>query len=143
MLDRELWQEAQAAGKEDERSGSWIINKALREYLNKGKKKRKPTAVKKVENAVMWIPLNSGEHGITAEDIKKYQRLYPAVNIESELRAMIGWTDANPAKRKTAAGIARFINSWLSRAQDKGGSGFVKSSAAQTTLSNIEGFLNE
>ena len=29
MLDRELWKEAQNAGKLDERSGSWVLNKAL------------------------------------------------------------------------------------------------------------------
>ena len=31
---------------------------------------------------------------------------------------MIGWLDANPKNRKTRLGIRRFINGWLSRAQD-------------------------
>lgn len=32
---------------------------------------------------------------------------------------MKGWLNANPTKRKTKRGIKRFINSWLSREQDK------------------------
>ena len=34
---------------------------------------------------------------------------------------MVGWLDSNPTKRKTKRGINRFINNWLSNAQDKGG----------------------
>ena len=59
---------------------------------------------------------------VAETDISKWGELYPAVNVEQELRGMIGWLDANPKKRKTRKGIKRFINSWLSRAQDSGGS---------------------
>ena len=38
------------------------------------------------------------------------------------LAAMASWCDANPTKRKTIKGIKRFVNSWLARAQDRGGS---------------------
>jgi len=31
---------------------------------------------------------------------------------------MIGWLDANSNNRKTPRGIKKFINGWLSRAQD-------------------------
>ena len=53
-------------------------------------------------------------------DIDSWAALYPAVDILQELRKMAGWCDANPVKRKTKAGIKRFINSWLAREQDKG-----------------------
>ena len=43
MLDRELWKMAQDAGKDDDRSGSWILNRALEQYLNKTKPKVKVT----------------------------------------------------------------------------------------------------
>lgn len=59
---------------------------------------------------------------VAETDVSKWAELYPAVNVEQELRGMIGWLDANPKKRKTRKGIKRFINSWLSRAQDSGGS---------------------
>ena len=56
------------------------------------------------------------------EDVLKWQQLYPAVAVFQELNAMTGWLDANPTKRKTPRGIKRFVNSWLARAQDRGGS---------------------
>jgi len=56
------------------------------------------------------------------EDVLKWQQLYPAVDVFQELNAMTGWLDANPTKRKTPRGIKRFVNSWLARAQDRGGS---------------------
>jgi len=55
-------------------------------------------------------------------DIIQWGRTYPAVNVDQELMAMESWLDANPTKRKTKAGIKRFVNSWLSRAQNQGGS---------------------
>lgn len=58
---------------------------------------------------------------IYQSDIDQWQSLYPVVNVLQQLRAMSGWLDANPAKRKTKQGIRRFINSWLTREQDRGG----------------------
>jgi hypothetical protein len=71
--------------------------------------------------------LNTGEHWEPEqEDIIKWQQLYPKVDVFQELNAMEGWLDANPKKRKTKRGIKTFCNSWLSRAQDKGGSPMVQ-----------------
>ena len=56
------------------------------------------------------------------KDVIAWQRTYPAINVHQELMAMESWCDANPTKRKTKKGIKRFVNSWLSRAQDRGGS---------------------
>ena len=39
-----------------------------------------------------------------------------------ELRKMRGWCEANPKKRKTKNGVKRFINAWLAKEQDRGGS---------------------
>tara|TARA_R110000822_G_scaffold66318_1_gene162048 strand:+ start:599 stop:1012 length:414 start_codon:yes stop_codon:yes gene_type:complete len=55
-------------------------------------------------------------------DVIAWSRTYPAVDVFQELRAMESWLDANPTKRKTKGGIKRFVNSWLSRSQDRGGS---------------------
>jgi len=73
------------------------------------------------EPAVISLPLNDGTlHGVTASEVKKYRELYPAVDVMQELRNMVGWLDGNPSKRKTKAGVRRFINGWLSREQDRG-----------------------
>jgi len=67
--------------------------------------------------------LNTGERWEPEDtDMIAWAKAYPAVDVFQELRAMESWLDANPKKRKTKAGIKRFVNSWLSRSQDRGGS---------------------
>src|SRR5690606_28512598 len=45
-----------------------------------------------------------------------------AVDVPQQLRAIRQWLIANPQKRKTSRGMKRFVVSWLTRDQDKGGS---------------------
>lgn len=72
------------------------------------------------EPVVITLTLNDkSQFPVTETDMRNWQELYPAVNILQELRNMKGWLDSNPSKRKTKAGIRRFINGWLSREQDK------------------------
>ena len=67
------------------------------------------------------LPLNDGKmFDVTREYVEEKKKLYPAVDVEQELRKMRGWCDDNPANRKTARGIKRFINGWLTREQDRG-----------------------
>lgn len=75
------------------------------------------------------MKLNTGEDWQPSQEaIDKWTTAYPAVDVEQELAAMDAWLDSNPTKRKTKRGISRFANSWLARAQDKGGSPMAKSS---------------
>lgn len=74
------------------------------------------------EPPVITLLLNTGvEYSIMQADVNGWMELYPAVDIIQELRAMKGWCEANPKKRKTASGIKRFVNSWLAKEQNKGG----------------------
>ena len=57
---------------------------------------------------------------ITKDQATRWQELYPAVNVATELSKIIGWLEANPSKRKTKRGMLSFVNRWLSREQDKG-----------------------
>jgi len=67
--------------------------------------------------------LKSGDHWTPEDDqIIKWQQTYKNIDVYRELDAMDCWCEANPAKRKTKSGIARFINAWLSRADQQGGS---------------------
>lgn len=61
-------------------------------------------------------------YDVPQEKITLWRETYPAVDVEQELRRMIAWLDSNPSKRKTRRGIERFINNWLARTQDSGGS---------------------
>ena len=56
---------------------------------------------------------------ITVEDKKVWKEAYPACDINAELLKMKAWLLANPDKRKY--NYKRFINNWLSKQQDKGG----------------------
>jgi hypothetical protein len=56
---------------------------------------------------------------LTERDIQEWSAAYPACGIELELTRMATWLIANPTKRKS--NYRRFINIWLSRSQDKGG----------------------
>ena len=72
---------------------------------------------------VISLPLNDKSlYPVIQSQVDEWSGLYPAVNVMQELRKMAGWLDANPSKRKTKRGILRFVNGWLSREQDRGGS---------------------
>jgi len=58
----------------------------------------------------------------TQDMLDKWKEAYPGVSVEAELAKMAAWALSNPAKRKTARGVSRFCNSWLAKAQDRGGS---------------------
>lgn len=73
------------------------------------------------ELPVETIPLNDGtDYPVYRREADEYARLYPAVDVVQELRKMRGWCMAHPARRKTRRGVKGFINTWLSREQDKG-----------------------
>ena len=69
------------------------------------------------------LPLNDRTfYDVPLDKITLWRNTYLAVDVEQELRRMIAWLDSNPTKRKTRRGIERFINNWLARTQDSGGS---------------------
>lgn len=77
---------------------------------------------KEVEPPVITLLLNDGtEYPVYQEYVDKMAKLYPVVDVMQELRNMSAWCINNPKKRKTRSGITRFMNTWLSNEQDKGG----------------------
>lgn len=76
-------------------------------------------------------------------DILRWQKAYPAVDVFAELNAMEAWFRANASRRKTSDGIKRFVNSWLSRAQEKGGSPFVKEQKRSSKKVNLRSWSND
>ena len=90
------------------------------------------------EPPVISIPLNDGsEYGVTHEDFDKYCELYPAVDVMQELRGMVGWCDANPTRKKTKSGVKKFINAWLSKAQNQGGRGFTQKAVPRNPYADM------
>ncbi len=75
---------------------------------------------KETSTAVIILPCLKGyQHKIFKEDIAYYHKLYPAVDIEQQLRNMLGWLESNPNNKKSANGIKSFITRWLSKEQDR------------------------
>lgn len=66
------------------------------------------------------IPLNDGsEWRPTQAEYEEYERLYPAVDVKSEIAGMRAWCLSNPKSKKTKGGVKRFLNGWLAREQNK------------------------
>ena len=59
--------------------------------------------------------------GIRDDEISAWSEAYPTCNVLGELKKMAEWLKANPDKKKIR--YRRFIVNWLSRTQDRGGSG--------------------
>ena len=68
-------------------------------------------------------------YNVTEQELQEWRSLYPAVDVEQQLRAMQGWSDANPKQRKTRAGVRRFITAWLNKEQNRAGGGVTPKSA--------------
>lgn len=68
---------------------------------------------------VISFLLNDGSmYDVLENDVIMYQQLYPAVDVMQELRGIVAWCDANAKNRKTRSGAKRFMNNWLSKAQN-------------------------
>lgn len=92
--------------------------------------------------SVFSLPLNDGSgFEVTASYCMKLSELYPSCDVIQELRNMAGWLISNPRRRKTASGIKRFINAWLSREQNSprcaSGSGYA--SKAESIARSYDG----
>ncbi|MCD7824576.1 MAG: hypothetical protein LUH14_01190 [Clostridiaceae bacterium] len=97
------------------------------------------------EMPVITLLLNTGEeYRVMQKDVEEWMGLYPAVDVMQELRSMKGWCLANPTKRKTARGVTRFINSWLAKAQNSGGTPGYRSAYNQSVAggSRVEQFAH-
>ena len=71
------------------------------------------------EPVAISLPLNTGsDFPVTERLVEEFRSAYPAIDVMGQLRAMRAWAMSNPTKRKTKTGILRFVNSWLSKAQD-------------------------
>lgn len=79
-----------------------------------------PETVSMPEPAFISLPLNDGSlWPVTFSYLEQLKGLYPALDVEQEIRKMFAWIDSKPSNRKTKRGIKSFITNWLSRAQDR------------------------
>lgn len=68
------------------------------------------------KNSGISIILKSGKYWpVPLDKIAAWEAAYPDIDVTSELLKCAAWNESNPAKRKKSSGIARHVNSWLSR----------------------------
>lgn len=80
-----------------------------------------PARAREDSPPVITIPLvGDAEFPITAEQVDEWGRLFPAVDVPQQLRAIRAWNLANPKNRKTKAGVLRHVTTWLAKEQDRG-----------------------
>ena len=71
------------------------------------------------KTSFVWV-LNDGSKWILPKSqLETFKTLYPAIDVEQELRNSIGWNLTNQKNRKTKSGIEKHINTWLSNAQNR------------------------
>lgn len=51
----------------------------------------------------------------------EWAAVYPGLDVYAQMRKALSWVKASPTRRKTARGMAKFLNGWLTRAVDRGG----------------------
>jgi hypothetical protein len=56
----------------------------------------------------------------TEQQLADWSEAYPAVDIQAAHRKAHAWIMANITKRKTAAGYAKYLNTWFAKDQDSG-----------------------
>ena len=80
-----------------------------------------PSAPSPVFITIPVVGSGIGEAEVTDAMVTEWEPVYPGVDVRQQLRHMREWCVSNPAKRKTARGLRRFITAWLAREQDRGG----------------------
>lgn len=82
--------------------------------------------------------LNDGsEYMIAENDVEIYQQLYPGIDVRQEIRSIEAWCLSNPKNRKTRNGAKRFMNSWLSMAQNSARPEKSKSAEKKNKFNNF------
>jgi len=62
---------------------------------------------------------NGNDWPFTERRLQELKPLYPGVDVLLECRKALQWIKDNPTRRKTDKGMARFLNGWLERSQNR------------------------
>jgi len=90
------------------------------------------------DRIVLTFPVNktissSAEQWHLSESkLAEWQDAFPYLNAFDECRKALQWVIDNPTRRKTAAGMTKFLNTWMGKSQNsKGGTPNVRPTANQ------------
>lgn len=66
------------------------------------------------------MPLKDGsDYVVTENDVKEFERLYPGIDIDAQMRKALAWLTNNKQKQKTKRGMPQFLNGWINRAYEQ------------------------
>lgn len=71
--------------------------------------------------------------------ITEYRETYPGIDPLQESRKALQWIRDNPSNRKTYRGMTKFLNGWMSRAQDRAPALKTHSGHGPDLLSGLRG----
>lgn len=74
---------------------------------------------------------------LPASKLSEYRESFPDLPLEAILRAAVQWCRDNKPKRKTARGMNRFLNNWLSTAQNTSRAGPGSGPAAPKSTAEL------
>jgi len=130
------------AGDDDRTDSDWL-NRYLTKALKVNAKPKQPVMKNDEDEKVAgYVPCSNGTFEVLQSNFDTWAQAYPNVDIGAELNKVVAWLDSNP--KKTVNGCKKFLNAWLSRAQDSVKSTVGNRANARTSgnLSACEDFIN-
>lgn len=130
------------AGDDDRTDSDWL-NRYLTKSLKVNAKPKQPVIKSdEGENVAGYVPCSNGTFVVLQSNFDTWSNAYPNVDIGAELNKVVAWLDSNP--KKTVNGCKKFLNAWLSRAQNsvKSNSGNRAAGKTSGNLSACEAFIN-
>jgi hypothetical protein len=86
------------------------------------KQRSTPTPIPHHDPGVFELPLaDKTPYQVPQKLYSEYVHAYPGVNVMAQLASMRAWLISHPTRGKTIRGMPAFMNSWLSREQNRNG----------------------
>ena len=149
-LDNEWTTDGQQVDNERTTDGHILRIKESKKERTKEKKTSCPELprTEPAEPPVMTFPTvgEPKEWILIQSKIDQYQETYPGIDALSECRRARQWCIDNKTDRKTAKGMTKFLNGWMSRSQnsnhrEKSNGSSSKPNQFERNIDAIEGFL--
>lgn len=132
-----------AKASDDERKDSDWLNRYLTKAFKLNAKPKQPVIKNDDEDKVAgYVPCSNGTFEVLQSNFDTWANAYPNVDIGAELNKVVAWLDSNP--KKTVNGCKKFLNAWLSRAQNSVKSNGNNRATGKTSgnLSACKDFIN-
>ena len=121
------------------------LQSAMPETENRDREQRQRTekiscaAPSQKPKVAALIPACSNQQFVVTESKQaEYRTAYPGVDVTLELRSIRQWCLDNPTRKKTLRGVPRFLNAWLSKAQNSGRRSKKPQQTAEERLAEID-----